>query len=69
MENMKEMNDLFKKTLSEFESRIGNVLKLQIESSINSLKEEFNGLIKSKFSEVDVKLQAIEKSQEFLSKR
>ncbi len=69
MENMKEMNDSFKKSLSEFESRIGNVLKLQIESSINSLKEEFNGLIKSKFSEVDVKLQAIEKLQEFPSKR
>ncbi len=65
-----ERNERFvEKTFSEFESMIGNVLKLQIESLINSPKEEFNGLIKSKFSEVDVKLQAIEKSQKFLSKR
>eukprot|EP00794_Sanderia_malayensis_P002865 gene2865-3312_t len=66
MASMGAINDMLKKNLSEFETPLERSFKVQIESSISSLREEFNGPLKSKFSEVDIKLQSIEKSQQFL---
>ena len=66
MEITKDLDAILKKHLSEFEARIERSFKIQLESSIAGLKEEFNGLLTTKLSEVDAKLLAIEKSQQFL---
>ena len=48
MEITKDLNAILKKHLSEFEARIERSFKIQLESSIAGLKEEFNGLLTTK---------------------
>ena len=61
-----DFDNILKKNLTEFEARIERYFKIRLESSIASLKEEFNGILTTKLSELDTKLLAIEKSQQLL---
>ena len=67
MADQEGFNDILKKSLCEFETRLEKSFKAETECSIAGLKAEITANFTNKLAEVDAKLLGIEKSQQFIS--